>query len=78
MNKRNAYTSLCVDTTIEEAKETCKKFATRSAVLATDGFIVYDIQDEGKRTTLERPFPFRKTMDPALYASIFPAISVRN
>ena len=35
------------------------KFATRSATLATDGFIVYDIQDEGGRTTTERPFPFR-------------------
>ena len=33
-------------TTIEKAKETCAKFAARSAVLATDGFIVYDIQDE--------------------------------
>ena len=35
------------------------KFASRSATLATDGFIVYDIQDEGGRTTTERPFPFR-------------------
>lgn len=62
-------------TTIEKAKEACTKFAARSAVLATDGFIVYDIQDEGTRTTLERPFPFRKTMDPALYASFFPTYS---
>jgi 5,10-methylenetetrahydrofolate reductase len=63
------------DTTLEKAKETCAKFAARSAVLATDGFIVYDIQDEAKRTTLERPFPFRKTMDPSLYASFFPVYS---
>eukprot|EP01033_Poteriospumella_lacustris_P002524 gene2524-1829_t len=62
-------------TTVEKAKEACAKFAARSAVLATDGFIVYDIQDEGSRTTTERPFPFRKTMDPSLYASFFPAIS---
>jgi hypothetical protein len=46
-------------TTVEKAKETCAKFAARSAVLATDGFIVYDIQDEAGRTSLERPFPFR-------------------
>ena len=46
-------------TSIEKARETCAKFAARSAVLATDGFIVYDIQDEDGRTTLERPFPFR-------------------
>ena len=65
-------------TSIDEGKETCKKFAMRSAVLATDGFIVYDIQDEGKRTTLDRPFPFRKTMDPALYASFFPSISGKD
>lgn len=62
-------------TTLEKAKETCRKFAARSAVLATDGFIVYDIQEEGARTNLERPFPFRKTMDPALYASFFPMVS---
>jgi hypothetical protein len=62
-------------TTEQQARDSCAKFAARSAVLATDGFIVYDIQDEGTRTTLERPFPFRKTMDPALYASFFPAVS---
>jgi hypothetical protein len=62
-------------TTLEKAQETCRKFAARSAVLATDGFIVYDIQDEAGRTEVERPFPFRRTMDPALYASFFPALS---
>jgi hypothetical protein len=62
-------------TTTEKAREACKKFAARSAVLATDGFIVYDIQDEAGRTTMERPFPFRKTMDAAEYASFFPAVS---
>lgn len=62
-------------TDIEKAKSACAKFAARSAVLATDGFIVYDIQDEGSRNAAERPFPFRKTMDPALYASFFPIYS---
>mmetsp|Transcript_5314 Transcript_5314/g.8692 ORF Transcript_5314/g.8692 Transcript_5314/m.8692 type:complete len:371 (+) Transcript_5314:105-1217(+) len=65
-------------TTVEKAKEACAKFAARSAVLATDGFIVYDIQDEGGRTTMERPFPFRKTMDPSLYASFFPSYSAKQ
>jgi hypothetical protein len=65
-------------TSIEKAKESCRKFAARSAVLATDGFIVYDIQDEGGRTTIERPFPFRRTMDPSLYASFFPAVSAKQ
>lgn len=65
-------------TSVEKARESCAKFAARSSVLAIDGFIVYDIQDEGARTTSERPFPFRKTMDPALYASFFPSISGRE
>lgn len=63
------------DTPIEKARESCAKFASRSAVLATDGFIIYDIQDEEGRTELERPFPFRKTMDAAQYASFFPPIT---
>lgn len=62
-------------TSIERAKESCKKFVMRSAVLAIDGFIVYDIQDEGSRTDLARPFPFRKTIDSSLYASFFPPVS---
>lgn len=62
-------------TTEEKAKESCAKFAARSAVLATDGFVVYDIQEEGGRTTMDRPFPFRKTMDPSLYASYFGPVS---
>lgn len=62
-------------TTEEKAYESCAKFAARSAALAIDGFIVYDIQDEGTRAKTERPFPFRKTMDPALYASYFPKLT---
>jgi hypothetical protein len=59
-------------TDVVKAQESCAKFAARFSVLATDGFIVYDIQDEAARTSVERPFPFRKTMDPSLYASFFP------
>jgi hypothetical protein len=62
-------------TSIEKAKEICVNFSSKSAVLATDGFVVYDIQDETARTALERPFPFRKCMDAAQYASFFPAAS---
>jgi len=62
-------------TSEEKAKETCAKFAARSAVLATDGFIVYDIQDEAGRTEMVRPFPFRKTMDASTYASYFIPVS---
>jgi hypothetical protein len=65
-------------TSEEKAKETCFKFVSRSAVLATDGFIVYDIQDEKGRTSAERPFPFRKTLDPAWYGSLFPELSGKD
>lgn len=58
-----------------EARRVASLFAARSAVLATDGFVVYDIQDESVRTTAERPFPFRKTMDAAHFASFFVGLS---
>jgi hypothetical protein len=46
------------------------KFAARSRALATDGFIVYDIQDEPGRSDMERPFPFRRVMDSSAFASL--------
>lgn len=48
----------------------CSKFAARSRALATDGFIVYDIQDEPGRSSMTRPFPFRKLMDSSPYAAL--------
>lgn len=42
----------------------------RSRALASDGFIVYDIQDEPGRSDLERPFPFRRVMDSSRYAAL--------
>ena len=41
-----------------KVREICKKFVSRGRVLASDGFIVYDVQDESSRTAEERPFPF--------------------
>lgn len=46
------------------------KFLARSRPLATDGFIVYDIQDEPGRTDMERPFPFRRVMDSSGHAAL--------
>ena len=48
-----------------------QKFVDRSAGLATDGFIVYDIQDEAGRTPDPRPFPFRKLDDPSHFGREF-------
>jgi hypothetical protein len=41
---------------------------TRLAPLGLDGLIVYDLQDEGERTSAPRPFPFLPTVDPYEYA----------
>lgn len=54
-----------------KAQEICNKFVARSRNLASDGFVVYDIQAEEDRVTdMQRPFPFRKLSDPARYASL--------
>lgn len=50
----------------------------RSRANATDGFIVYDIQDESSRNADARPFPFRRTLDPVEFASIFPRESGKS
>ncbi|KAL7550758.1 hypothetical protein ACHAWF_013974 [Thalassiosira exigua] len=54
------------------------KFLQRSRPLATDGFIVYDIQDEPGRTDMDRPFPFRRVMDSSAHASILARSSGRE
>ena len=61
--------------TQDELKETARKFVERSATLATDGFIVYDIQEEKGRTPEPRPFPFRKLDDPSHFASVLKDVS---
>ena len=48
----------------------CKKFVERGRVLAVDGFIVYDVQDESSRTLDKRPFPFRNLHDSSWYAGL--------
>ena len=59
----------------EELRETARKFVERSATLATDGFIVYDIQEEKGRTPEPRPFPFRKLDDPSHFAKVLRDVS---
>lgn len=50
--------------------EIATKFAARSRALATDGFVVYDIQDEPGRSDVDRPFPFRRVGDSSEYAAL--------
>ena len=59
-----------IGTSPSKQLEICTKFSNRSRVLATDGFIVYDIQDEPGRSDEPRPFPFRKLMDSSPYAAL--------
>ena len=54
-----------------KCREICNKFVARQRGLATDGFIVYDIQDESSRNGSPRPFAFRRLLDPSWYASLF-------
>ena len=65
-------------TSPEDAVTICRKFVDRSRANATDGFIVYDIQDESSRNADARPFPFRRTLDPVEFASIFPRESGKS
>ena len=58
--------------------EIADKFLSRSRVLAADGYIVYDIQDEPGRTGIERPFPFRRVMDSSGHASLLARSSGRD
>ena len=44
-------------TSPDDAISICRKFVDRSRANATDGFIVYDIQDESSRNADARPFP---------------------
>lgn len=54
-----------------ECQRICNKFMARSRALASDGFIVYDIQDEpGRVPGAKRPFPFRRVMDSSDYAAL--------
>ncbi|EJK72015.1 hypothetical protein THAOC_06494 [Thalassiosira oceanica] len=61
-----------------KCQEIANKFLSRSRVLAADGYIVYDIQDEPGRTDAERPFPFRRVMDSSGHASLLARSSGRD
>jgi hypothetical protein len=46
-----------------------EKTVTRLTPLDIDALIVYDVQDESARTSIERPFPFMQAHDPFEFAS---------
>jgi hypothetical protein len=64
-----------IETSEEKSLEICEMFVARGRVLAVDGFICYDVQDETSRTEAPRPFKFRKLQDPSWYAGCITAAS---
>jgi hypothetical protein len=60
---------------VQDAVDIANEFAQRGRVLAIDGYIVYDVQDEASRTDTKRPFPYRPLMEPSLYARFLSAAS---
>lgn len=55
--------------TKEKIKEITQKHLERIENLKIDGLIIYDIQDEAKRTEQERVFPYLRTIDPEIYGN---------
>ena len=54
--------------TPERLRDIAAEQVDRLHLLAPDGLVVYDIQDEPGRDGQERPFPFLPTVDPDVYA----------
>ena len=54
--------------TAERLRDIAAEQVARLRLLAPDGLVVYDIQDEPGRAGQERPFPFLPTVDPEVYA----------
>ena len=55
-------------TSPEKIEEIAARQLERLQSLKLDGLILYDIQDEKSRTTIERPFPFMETLDAFSYS----------
>ncbi len=57
------------ETDPQRIAEIAAKTIARLKPLDIDALIVYDVQDESARTSVERPFPFMSAMDPFEFAS---------
>jgi hypothetical protein len=55
-------------TDAEKIEEISSRQIQRLKGTNIDGLILYDIQDEGSRTSEERPFPFMETLDSFTYS----------
>src|SRR6188768_4163525 len=57
------------DTDTERIAEIAKRTVSRLVSLDIDALVLYDVQDESARTSVERPFPFFQAQDPFEFAS---------
>ena len=57
------------ETPSEKVAQIAEKTIARIMPLDIDALVVYDVQDESARTSVERPFPFLKALDPFQFAS---------
>ncbi len=60
-----------VETTPERIAEIAERTIKRLLPLDIDALIVYDVQDESARTSVERPFPFLNALDPFWFANSY-------
>ena len=58
------------DAAPERVERATARLAARTAGLALDGIIVYDVQDESGRASRPRPFPFLPTLEARAYAGL--------
>lgn len=59
-----------ISTSEEELIEIAERQAERIKPLPIDGIVLYDLQDEGDRTQVPRPFPLLSTVDPKKYCQL--------
>jgi hypothetical protein len=59
------------ETSPERISEIAERTLARLQPLDIDALVVYDVQDESARTTVERPFPFMGALDPFHFASTY-------
>ncbi len=52
-----------------------RKLLGRLHEIEYDGVVIYDIQDESSRTQIQRPFPFKETVDPREYSRLLRHLS---
>ena len=66
------------DAAPERVERAATRLAARTAGLALDGIIVYDVQDESERASRPRPFPFLPTLEARAYASLLQGATGRT